>query len=129
MRPVFEHALVAALGLPQIGAAIVGDAGVEDVVVAALDHVDGVDLHIAEMGDRIRDRLRSLAERRRACRAAARRARCGGRRACLGREISAGGTLPTILAGFAGARKSRIGRNANAAVIPAGAKAAFARVC
>jgi hypothetical protein len=32
-------------------------------MVAALDHVDGVDLHIAEMGDRVSDGLRALAER------------------------------------------------------------------
>ena len=65
MRPVFEHASVGALGLPQIGAAIIGNAGIEDVVMAALDHVDGVDLHIAEMGDCIRDRDRAGPERRR----------------------------------------------------------------
>ena len=65
MGPVFEHALVDALGLAQIGAAIGGNAVPEDVVMAALDHVDGVDLHIAEMLDRGRGRLRPLAERRR----------------------------------------------------------------
>ena len=65
MRPVFEHALVDALGLAQIGAAIGGDAAIEDVMMAALDHVDGVDLHIAEMVDRRRHRLRPGAERRR----------------------------------------------------------------
>ena len=32
-------------------------------MVAALDDVDGVDLHIAEMLDRSRDRLRPVAER------------------------------------------------------------------
>jgi hypothetical protein len=31
VRPVFEYAFVDALGLPQIGAAIEGDAGIEDV--------------------------------------------------------------------------------------------------
>ena len=34
------------------------------MVVAAFDHVDGVDLHVAEMFDRCRGRLRSVAERR-----------------------------------------------------------------
>ena len=33
-------------------------------MMAALDHVDGVDLHIAEMGDRISDGPCALAERR-----------------------------------------------------------------
>ena len=64
MGPVFEHALVDALGLPQIGAAVGGNAATENMVVAALDHVDGVDLHIAEMLDRRRRRLRPVAERR-----------------------------------------------------------------
>jgi hypothetical protein len=64
MRPVFEHAFVGALGLAQVGAPISGDAGVEDVMVAALDDIDGVDLHIAEMGDRVGHGLRAVAERR-----------------------------------------------------------------
>ncbi len=63
MRPVFEHALVDALGLPQVRAGIGGDAAIENVMVAALDHIDGVDLHIAEMLDRRRDRLRPGAKR------------------------------------------------------------------
>ena len=63
MRPVFEHALVDALGLPQVRAGIGGDAAIENVMVAALDHIDGVDLHIAEMLDCRRDRLRPVAER------------------------------------------------------------------
>ena len=45
-------------------AAIVGNAGPENVVVAALDDIDGVDLHVAEMLDRSARRLRPLAERR-----------------------------------------------------------------
>ena len=65
MGPVFEHAFVDALGLAQIGAPVVGNPVPENVVVAALDDVDGVDLHIAEMLDRGRRRLRPLAERRR----------------------------------------------------------------
>ncbi len=63
MGPVFEHALVDALGLPQVRAAIIGDAAEENVVVAALDHVDGVDLHIAEMLHRGGSGRRPLAER------------------------------------------------------------------
>ena len=65
MGPVFEHALVDALGLPQVGAAVVGNPVPQNMVVAALDHVDGVDLHIAEMFDRGGGGLRPLAERRR----------------------------------------------------------------
>ena len=57
VRPVFEHALVDALSLPQVRAVIGGDSAIENVVVAALDHTNGVDLHIAEMLDRRRDRL------------------------------------------------------------------------
>jgi len=65
MGPVFEHGFVDALGLPQIGALIFGDPGPENMVVAALDDVDGVDLHIAEMFNGGGGRLRALAERRR----------------------------------------------------------------
>ena len=63
MRPVFEHAFVDALGLAQVGAGIGRDAAIENVMMAALDDVDGVDLHIAEMVHRRRNRLRSGAER------------------------------------------------------------------
>jgi len=38
------------------------DAAIENVVMAALDHVDGVDLHIAEMRYRVRRGCRPLAE-------------------------------------------------------------------
>ena len=65
MGPVFEHALVDALGLTQIRAPVVGDTGPENMMVAAFDDVDGVDLHIAQMPDRGGRRLRPLAERRR----------------------------------------------------------------
>ena len=63
MRPVFEHRLVEALRLPQIRALVVGDAVEQDVMMAALDHIDGVDLHIAEMLDRGGNRRRPFAER------------------------------------------------------------------
>ena len=79
MRPVFEHALVDALGLPQVGAPVVGDAAIENVMMAALDHVDGVDLHIAEMLDRGRDRR--AARRRTAAGVSSRWARSQMRRA------------------------------------------------
>jgi hypothetical protein len=61
--PILEHASVGALGMAQIGAAIGRDPAEQNVMMAALDDVDGVDLHIAEMSDRIRDGLCSLAER------------------------------------------------------------------
>ena len=65
MGPVFKHAAVDTLRLAQIVAPVVGDTIPENVVVTALDHVDGVDLHIAEMGDRIRHGLRPCTERHR----------------------------------------------------------------
>ena len=63
MRPVFEHGLVDGLGLTQMLAAIARDARPQDVVMAALDHVDRVDLHIAEVLDRAAGRLGAIAER------------------------------------------------------------------
>jgi hypothetical protein len=62
--PVLEHGLVDALHLLQIEATILRDAGVEDVVMAALDHVDGVDLHVTELLDRGEGGSGPLAERR-----------------------------------------------------------------
>ena len=64
VRPVFEHGLVDALGLMQVRALVAGDARVEDVVVAALDHVDGVDLHVAQVLHGGARRLGPVAERR-----------------------------------------------------------------
>lgn len=49
MGPVLEHRLVDALGLLQVFPPITGDSGEQDMVVAALDDVDGVDLDVAEM--------------------------------------------------------------------------------
>src|SRR5437762_6732300 len=49
MRPVFEDRLVDRLRLAQMVAPVSRDARVEDLVMAALDHVDGVDLHIAQV--------------------------------------------------------------------------------
>ena len=62
--PVFEHGSVDRLRLTQMLAPVIRNAGVENLVMAALDHVDGVDLHVAEMRDRGRRRLRARAERR-----------------------------------------------------------------
>ena len=65
VRPVLEHRLVDGLGLVQVLAAILGNAREEDVMVAALDDVDGVDLHVAQVLDRGPRRLSPAAERRR----------------------------------------------------------------
>ena len=108
VRPVFEHALVDALGLPQVGAPIGGDAAIENVVMAALDHVDGVDLHIAEMIDRRRDGLRPVAERRRAYRAAGRAARFAGPRLWSGEWGWSRGASRGNVVGFADVRSPRI---------------------
>src|SRR5260370_32900689 len=64
MGPVFEHASVDALRLAQIRAAIGGNPVPQNMVVAALDHINGVDLHIAEMLDGSRSRGWSVAARR-----------------------------------------------------------------
>ncbi len=63
MGPVFEHALVDALGLTQIRAPVGGDPAPQDMVMRAFDDIDGVDLDIAQMFHRGRCRLRPLAER------------------------------------------------------------------
>ena len=84
MRPVFEHALVDALGLAQVGAPIGRDAAEENVVMAALDDVDGVDLHIAEMVHRGGDRLAARRRTARLHRAAGRAARFAGPRTWSG---------------------------------------------
>ena len=65
MGPVFEHALVHRERLLEIAAAVLRDPGPEDVMVRPLDHVDGVDLHVAEVRHRRRGRRRPGAERRR----------------------------------------------------------------
>ena len=70
-----------ALRLPQMGALIARNARIENMMVGALDHMDGVDLDIAEMGDRGRDRRRAVAERRRV---SSRCARSQIRRASIG---------------------------------------------
>src|SRR3954462_2632950 len=63
MGPIFEDALIDALRMAKIRAAIFGNTVPENVVMAALDDIDGVDLHIAKMVDRGGDRLRAIAER------------------------------------------------------------------
>ena len=65
MRPVLENGLVDALRLVQMLAPVLGNARVENVVVAPLDHVDGVDLHVAEVLHGRGRRLGAAAERRR----------------------------------------------------------------
>ena len=64
MGPIFEDRLVDALRLDEMPALIGGDAGEENVVVRALDDVDGVDLDIAEMFHGKARRLRPVTERR-----------------------------------------------------------------
>ena len=64
MRPVLEDRLVDRLRLAQMVAPVSGDARVEDLVMAALDHVDGVDLHIAQVLHRGARRPGPAAERR-----------------------------------------------------------------
>ena len=64
MRPVFEHGFLDRLRLPQMLALIIRDARVENLMVAALDYVDGVDLHVTEMRHGRRRCLGPAAERR-----------------------------------------------------------------
>jgi hypothetical protein len=64
VRPVFEHCLVDCLRLVQVLAPVSGNARKQDVVMGALDHVDGVDLHVAQMRHRGACRLGPVAERR-----------------------------------------------------------------
>ena len=49
--PVLKNRLIDALGSMQVLAPVVGNSGPQDVVMAPLDHVDRVDLNIAEMSD------------------------------------------------------------------------------
>ena len=65
MRPILEQALVDALRLAQVSAAIARDTGIKDMMVGALDDIDGVDLNVTELFDHSSDRLRPVAERRR----------------------------------------------------------------
>src|SRR5262245_2429632 len=64
MRPVFEHRLVDALGLLQMRTLVAGNAREEDVMMAALDHVDRVDLHVAQVLHRSASGRRTVAKRR-----------------------------------------------------------------
>src|SRR6267143_5903161 len=64
MRPVFEHRLVDRLRLAQMVASVSGNARVQDLVMAAFDHIDSVDLHIAQVLHRGASRLGPAAKRR-----------------------------------------------------------------
>ena len=93
MGPVFEHRFLHGQGVVEVGAAVAGDAGEEDMVVRALDHVDGVDLHVAQVLDRGAGRRRSAAERRRGVeplRAGARIRRASASDSASGRGAAAG---------------------------------------
>jgi len=63
MRPVLENSFIDALSLMQMFAPIGRNAGVEDVMVTALDDVDGVNLDITQVRHRGRRGLRTGAER------------------------------------------------------------------
>jgi hypothetical protein len=62
MCPILENGFVDALCLMQMLAPIRRDARVEDVVMAALDDEDGVNLQVAEVRHRCRSGLRTAAE-------------------------------------------------------------------
>ncbi len=63
MGPVLEDRLVHGLRPPEMLAPVSRDARIENVVMAALDHVDGVDLHVAQVLHRRAGRFRTIAER------------------------------------------------------------------
>ena len=64
MRPVFKDRFIEAMRARQVAALVIGNARIEDMVVASLDHVDGVDLHVAQMRDGRLNSFRPAAERR-----------------------------------------------------------------
>ena len=101
MRPVFEHAFVGALGLAQVGAGIGRDAAIENVVMAALDDVDGVDLHIAEMVHGGGNRLRPSCQKVPASQAAGLAARFAGPRFWSGDGVQSRGASRGNVVGFA----------------------------
>jgi hypothetical protein len=49
--------------LAEIRAPVIRNAREQDMVVAAFDDVDGIDLHVTEMGDRVGNGLRPCTER------------------------------------------------------------------
>ena len=65
MRPIFEYRFVDALSFVQIRALICRDTAVENVMVAAFDDIDRVDLYIAEMFNGKTHSFRAVSERRR----------------------------------------------------------------
>ena len=62
MRPILENGFVDALRLMEMLAPVRRDARVEDVVMAALDDVNRVDLQVAQVRHRCRRGLRAGAE-------------------------------------------------------------------
>lgn len=62
MRPIFEDGFVGTLRLHQMLALVVGDARPKDVMMATLDHVDRVDLDVAQMRGCRRRRARTATE-------------------------------------------------------------------
>lgn len=62
--PILENALVDGLRGAEVLASIVWNSCPQDVMMAALDNVDRVDLHVAELSDRSRSRHNTHAEGR-----------------------------------------------------------------
>ena len=63
MRPVFKDRFVDGLRLVQMVFAIPRNARPQDVMVAAFDHLDGVDLHVPKMLYRLPDGIGAVARR------------------------------------------------------------------
>jgi hypothetical protein len=113
MRPVLEHGFVDGLRLVEVLAPVSGNARIEDVVMAALDHVDGVDLHVAQMRHRRGGCLRPVAERRGAVEPLGAQpdesgVGFGEREGCLGRAGHRRGECTTARFGFVGSETAPI---------------------
>ena len=63
MRPIFEDGFVDGLSLAQVIPAVSGNAAPQDVMMAAFNNVDRVDLEIAKMFNRRAGRVGTVAER------------------------------------------------------------------
>ena len=63
MRPVFADSFVEGLSLAQVIPAVSGNAAPQDMMMAAFNNADRVDLEIAKMFDRRAGRVGTVAER------------------------------------------------------------------